>query len=127
MDKISSIICMCLVAVICFTVLIIQSKTKVKKEDGIAAKAKLIQPEVSKQKAFFIKTTNYTTVPLVINRILPDVREETVQLAMEFCEHELLKNAAKTIDYKIRDTGYGRQLTATLLITNSQSSRDADC
>ncbi len=127
MDNIFSLICICLITVICFIVLIIQSKTKVKKEERIAAKAKLSQPDVSEQNPIFIETTNYNTIPLRITHILPDIREETIKLAMEFCEHELLKSAAKSIDYKIRDTSYDRELTATLLMANSQSSRDADC
>ena len=127
MDNIFSLICICLITVICFIVLIIQSKTKVKKEERIAAKAKLSQPDVSEQNPIFIETTNYNTISLRITHILPDIREETIKLAMEFCEHELLKSAAKSIDYIIRDTSYDRELTATLLMTNSQSSRDADC
>lgn len=128
-NNVFSIICMCLTAVTCFTILIIQSKAKVKKEKRIASKARLNHPEILEQPPIFIKTTNYKTIPLMINHILPDIREETIKLAMEFCEHELLKNAAKSIDYKIRDCsiGSGRELTATLLIANSQSSRDADC
>lgn len=127
MDKIFSIICMCLITVIYFICLIIQSKTKVKKEERIAAKAKLSQPDISEQKPIFIETTNYNTIPLRITHILPDIREETIRLAMEYCEHELLKEVAKSIDYKIKDASYGRELTAILLIANSQSSRDADC
>ena len=127
MDNIFSIVCMCLTAVTCCIVLIIQSKAKVKKEERIAEKAKLSQPEVSDQTPIFIKTTHYNTIPLIITHILPDIREETIQMAMEFCEHELLKEVSKSIDYKIRDTSYGRELTATLLMANSQSSRDADC
>lgn len=106
--------------------LIIEYRPKEEKKEKIAAKARLSRSEPS---PLFIKTTTYNSIPLRISYILPDITDEAIQLATEFCERELLKSAAKSIDYKLEDCfpGSGKKITATLIVANSQSSRDAGC
>jgi len=109
--------------------LIIEYRPREEKKEKIAAKARLSRSGPSASPPLFIKTTTYNTIPLRISYILPDITDEAIQLATEFCERELLKGAAKSIDYKLEDCfpGGGKKITATLIVANSQSSRDADC
>lgn len=109
--------------------LIIEYSPREKKEKKITAKARLSRSGPFEPPPLFIKTTTYNSIPLRISYILPDITDEAIQLATEFCERELLKGAAKSIDYKLEDCfpGGGKKITATLIVANSQSSRDADC
>ena len=109
--------------------LIIEYKPR-EKEEEIAAKARLGPRSDDPTKMVpFIKTTTYNMIPLRITYLLSDISDETIQQATDFCTRELLKNAANAIDYKVEDCfpGGGKKLTATLIIGDNQSSRDADC
>lgn len=108
--------------------LIIEYRPREEKKEKIAAKARLSRSGPFEPPPLFIKTTTYNTIPLRISYILPDITDEAIQLATEFCERELLKGAAKSIDYKLEDCfpGGGKKITATLIVVNNQSSRDAD-
>lgn len=113
--------------------LIIEYWPREKEEERIAAKARLSRSDPSDPGPFvpslYIKKITYDTIPLKISYLLPDISDEEIQQAMEFCKQELLKSAANSIDYRIEDCfpGGGRKLTARLIVANSQSSRDADC
>lgn len=111
--------------------LIIEYSPRKQKKEEIAAKARLSRsdPGPFEPPPLFIKKITYDTIPLKIAYLLPDISDEEIQQAMEFCKQELLKSAANSIDYRIEDCfpGGGRKLTARLIVANSQSSRDADC
>lgn len=113
--------------------LIIEYIPREKEEKRIAAKARSSRSDPSDPGPFeptlYIKKITYDTIPLRITYLLPDISNEAIQLAIEFCERELLKSVANSIDYKIEDCfpGGGKKITATLIVANSQSSRDADC
>ena len=111
--------------------LIIEYKPREKEEERIAAKARSSQsdPGPFEPPTLYIKKITYDTIPLKIAYLLPDISDEAIQQAMDFCKRELLKSAANSIDYRIEDCfpGDGKKLTARLIVANSQSSRDADC
>lgn len=113
--------------------LIIEYRPREKEEEKIAAKARLSRSDPSDPGPFvpslYIKKITYDTIPLKIAYLLPDISDEEIQQAMDFCKQELLKSAANSIDYRIEDCfpGGGKKLTARLIVANSQSSRDADC
>ena len=113
--------------------LIIEYRPREKEEEKIAAKARSSRSDPSDPGPFeptlYIKKITYDTIPLKIAYLLPDISDEAIQQAMDFCKQELLKSAANSIDYKIEDCfpGGGKKITTTLIVANSQSSRDADC
>ena len=109
--------------------LIIEYRPREEKKERIAAKARLSRSGPSEPPPFSIHTITYNALPLKVSYILSGITDETMQQATEFCEHELLKNAAKFINYEMEDyyLDGGKKITATLIVANSQSSRDADC
>ena len=114
--------------------LIIEYRPREKEEEKIATKARSSRSDPSDPGPFepptlYIKKITYDTIPLKIAYLLPDISDEAIQQAMDFCKQELLKSAADSITYRIEDCfpGGGRKLTARLIVANSQSSRDADC
>lgn len=114
--------------------LIIEYSPREKEEEKIAAKARSSRSDPSdpgpfEPPALYIKKITYDTIPLKIAYLLPDISDEAIQQAIDFCKRELLKSAADSITYRIEDCfpGGGRKLTARLIVANSQSSRDADC